>query len=379
MRNKSLFFAFLVSLASLFFASCDGGKVRDISFLTDSNIEIKVGDTYHLVVYVTPLDAEYELQWNSSDISVASVDDEGLVVGRGLGQCTVTVSAGDVSAQCTISVVSDGEHNPDDVNITGYGAVNSLFSVSPYDQVRFSRGNLQYQASTGTWRFAEYQYASLGAENGSISQDNAGWIDLFGWGTSGWSGGAVAFQPYATDTDDSHYTIAGSSNNGLNGGTALADWGRYNAISNGGNVSGQWRTLSDEEWAYLFDTLGARKDKWALATINNFYKGVVLLPDQWVRPEGVSYSHGASLGYQTNQYTNQQWLLLQKSGAVFLPNAGIREGTNVSAVNYDGYYWASTPDGASAAHALYIMGNTVSPKASRNRHYGLSVRLVWSY
>ena len=34
------------------------------------------------------------------------------------------------------------------------GALSGLFSVSATQQVRFSQGNLQYQASTQTWKFA---------------------------------------------------------------------------------------------------------------------------------------------------------------------------------------------------------------------------------
>jgi hypothetical protein len=35
------------------------------------------------------------------------------------------------------------------------GAVSGLYSVSPTLKVYFSMGNLQYQPSTGIWRFAE--------------------------------------------------------------------------------------------------------------------------------------------------------------------------------------------------------------------------------
>ena len=35
------------------------------------------------------------------------------------------------------------------------GVINGLFSVSSTKKVYFSQGNLQYQASTNTWRFAE--------------------------------------------------------------------------------------------------------------------------------------------------------------------------------------------------------------------------------
>lgn len=37
------------------------------------------------------------------------------------------------------------------------GALSGLFSVSADKQVYFSKGDLQYQASTDTWRFAENQ------------------------------------------------------------------------------------------------------------------------------------------------------------------------------------------------------------------------------
>ena len=51
------------------------------------------------------------------------------------------------------------------------GAINGLFSVSGSRQVYFSRGNLQYQASTNTWRFAEHQYDYIG--NPSLKNESA--------------------------------------------------------------------------------------------------------------------------------------------------------------------------------------------------------------
>ena len=63
------------------------------------------------------------------------------------------------------------------------GALSGLFSVSADKQVYFSQGNLQYQASTDTWRFAENQYDTIGALNANISSMYDGWIDFFRWGT----------------------------------------------------------------------------------------------------------------------------------------------------------------------------------------------------
>ena len=57
------------------------------------------------------------------------------------------------------------------------------FSVSSSKKIAFSLGNLQYNASTNKWRFAENQYDYIGEDNIHISDTYAGWIDLFGWGT----------------------------------------------------------------------------------------------------------------------------------------------------------------------------------------------------
>lgn len=73
------------------------------------------------------------------------------------------------------------------------GAVDGLFSVSATKKVYFSKGNLQYQASTNTWRFATNQWDRIGSGNSSISSSYSGWIDLFGWGTSGYNHGATCY------------------------------------------------------------------------------------------------------------------------------------------------------------------------------------------
>ena len=48
------------------------------------------------------------------------------------------------------------------------GAVNGMFSVSESHRVYFSKGNLQYQASSNTWRFAENQWDCVGVRNNLI-------------------------------------------------------------------------------------------------------------------------------------------------------------------------------------------------------------------
>lgn len=85
------------------------------------------------------------------------------------------------------------------------GACSGKFSVAKDRQVAFSKGNLQYRASTDTWRFAENQYDYIGNGNANKSATYDGWIDLFGWGTSGFDNtandpAAINYQPWATST-----------------------------------------------------------------------------------------------------------------------------------------------------------------------------------
>ena len=54
------------------------------------------------------------------------------------------------------------------------GAIKGVFSVSSSIKVQFSQGNLQYQASTNTWRFADNQWDFIGEANKNISSDYSG-------------------------------------------------------------------------------------------------------------------------------------------------------------------------------------------------------------
>ena len=55
--------------------------------------------------------------------------------------------------------------------------------------VTFATGNLQYQAITKTWRFAEPQWDIIGANPGNTTYSNratqTAWIDLFRFGATG--------------------------------------------------------------------------------------------------------------------------------------------------------------------------------------------------
>jgi hypothetical protein len=256
---------------------------------------------------------------------------------------------------------------------TSDNALPGLFSVSPTEQVRFSPGNLQYQASTDTWRFALNQYDVVGADNSNIAIDNDGWIDLFGWGTSGYAG----CEPYLTSTDASLYGIDESID------STNYDWGIYNAISNGGNSAGMWRLLSSDEWGYLLYERTGASDLLGVGCVAGV-NGLILLSDDFVLPDSIEFRHavasdsGEDLYRIVNDYTAVEWARMEAAGAVFFPAAGARIGKKVMYTAIAGYYWSSTPFEYDML-SIYCMGFDSSRavwEGLSNRTNGRSVRLV---
>lgn len=264
------------------------------------------------------------------------------------------------------------------------GAINGLFSVSASQQVWFSSGNLQYRASDGKWKFAEHQFDYIGGDNCNISQTYNGWIDLFGWGTSGWNSGAINYQPWSMSTNGDDYGPGGSfTNNSLIGSYANADWGQYNGISNGGDQTGIWRTLtggSGGEWDYVFNTRitksGLRYAKAEVANVN----GIILLPDDWTT---IIYSldntNNSSASFSSNVISATQWTKMENAGAVFLPAAGNRYGNSIRSIGSNGDYWSVTYDDYDdwdyACDMCFSNGELCTVN-SWIRSIGLSVRLI---
>ena len=301
-----------------------------------------------------------------------------------------------------------------------------VFTVAEGKTVTFSSGNLQYNAAQGshycadgsvqqgTWRFAEHQYDYIGKANSNISQSYDGWIDLFGWGTSGYNNtandpSALRYQPwdkatsristiptdsvlncetveitgeceweYTQYADDFYnwYGYGPSENmtdKDLTGTSANYDWGVYNAISNAGNQAGLWRTLSSAEWDYLFNTRKNAQYLWSCSTVNGV-GGMIILPDNFKKPSDISWTYQAN-NWTTNTYTTEQWATLEALGAVFLPASGGRDGADVAGVQYGGNYWSSSYNGRYNAYRLGFSSDRLTLQYV-DRFYGFSVRLV---
>ena len=286
------------------------------------------------------------------------------------------------------------------------GAINGLFTVNANgDQVYFSKGNLQYIGSAAVpyWKFADNQWDYFG-DNGQNDSYIHRKRDLFGWGTSGWDCGNTYYEPW-----DVGYLYYGGQyhvwsqsaqygpleNNNLTGNYSNSDWGVYNAISNGGNQSNLWRTLTSEEWIYVFHTRNTPSGiRFAKAQVNNV-NGVILLPDDWNSSVFQFYDNANEswAEYSSNVINISQWNTLQSAGAVFLPSTGMRTSNasgypgyliTISINSLDlGYYWSSTcssdQSSSIADRFSFYFSNSGCSIGTVSRGCGLAVRLVQDY
>lgn len=260
------------------------------------------------------------------------------------------------------------------IDFSNHGILPGLFSISETKQIHFSQGNLQYQASTSTWRFAENQYNVIGEDNSNISDSYEGWIDLFGWATSGYEGS----MPFQFSNKPEYYGPKGESIAGTN-----YDWGVFNKISNGGNNAGTWRLLTPTEWEYILNLRENASKLFGVGCVNDV-NGLILLPDSCIIPEEITFraavasDSGAELYRIVNDFTLDEWTILENIGAVFIPAAGARLEKKVMYVGIAGYYWTDTPFEYDSV-SVYCMGFDSSRavwEGLSNRTNGRSVRLV---
>ena len=257
---------------------------------------------------------------------------------------------------CVMALLFVGcEPNAPEVE-TGIG----VFSVSETKQVMFSPGNLQYHPANNKWRFAPGQFDYIGFANCKCSSTYNGWLDLFGWSTVATHFGV------STSTDYSDYS------------GSFVDWGT-NKIGN--DAPNTWRTLTYDEWNYLRYNRTNANDLVGVAQVNGV-NGLILLPDNWTCPSGITFKSGFHSNYGVDYYaayqtfTADQWSKLEAAGAVFLPASGSRNGSSVSSWQSYGHYWSATETSYSNYASCF---NFYSDGAYMNFNdylNGQSVRLV---
>ncbi len=277
-----------------------------------------------------------------------------------------------------LKLVVNNESQPEEA------CVKHLFTINENGkQVAFSSGNLQYKASTNTWRFAPNQYDIIGTDNSHISETYDGWIDLFGWGTSGYN----SSNPWLSSNAVNYYGPEEGNFDVNSGDNRNYDWGYYNDIQNGNTTDpkGTWRTLTMDEWEYLFYTRrvdGGLGYSWVTIDYSSGTSNGLLL-----YPEDFSFSNAGveriTIGNNlSTKIDNDTWQKLDAAGCIFLPAAGYRIGdSDFRYINQNFGYWSANI-GEEWYEADYMQGYfnfynifAIRP-ANTTRNYGMSVRLV---
>ncbi|MBQ3836192.1 MAG: hypothetical protein II814_03585, partial [Treponema sp.] len=381
--------------------------------ITPASVTVERGAAFALTLScadATPADAasvtKVTLNATSPKDFVPSASGTSLVVNAesfatwtGAKNVTVSVEGVVVGPVKVTATASGGGGGNEGVN-ENFVQSQKKFSVAAGKQVYFSQGNLQYQASTDTWRFAEHQYDVVPEEDlafTKVTSDYDEWIDVFGWGSSGY-GRAKPYTRDYSETDASGKTIQESLHvYGAIGVNIDYDWGVYNPIANGGNKKGLWYTLTLNEWNYLFNTRTNANSLHVPARIKenasseNTIAGIVLLPDDWTPasvPDGVSFTTTASSSaYDTNILTYDQWEKLETTGAVFLPSLGYQGSggsfynrSNDAGTSIEFDYWSSSCPNSTydTKYSIYSYYGTSFSSNSPSADNFMPVRLVKS-
>ena len=366
---------------------------------------MEAGSTYYVVVLPTALAGGLTMEFYGSD---------GKLLGKESSKNELTVARAKVKNLGTVSPVSPVK--PEGEVVPGVFTINSKG-----DQVQFAKGNLQYQASTNTWKFAEAQYIALGQGGGNqtVAESRATqseWIDLFGWGCTGIRHEGMtynSYQPWATSTNSQDYYKQQAKELSVENYT---DWGCLFS-----DADNEWFTLSKDEWLYLNNSRSNSDGSTTIQTSNkdkrpyyayievNGVPGDLYFADDWTYdkwPSDVTkptyFNHCGSAGSTTyGSYTVDEFKKIEATGAVFFPITGFRKGVAVGeglkrpagTGNRVGIYSTRTPKNQTQA-AIYVFtsgdgrysnGSTTSQTAigtnipggtENDAHEGYAVRLV---
>lgn len=241
------------------------------------------------------------------------------------------------------------------------GELPGRFTInSNGDKICFSRGLLQFNPAKYEFRFAENQYDIIGKDNEKIAPNYDGWIDLFGWGTSGFMG----CQPTEVSENASDYGPASGDIAGTN-----YDWGVYNPITNGGNKEGLWRTPTADEWAYLMNNRPNASKLIVRCSVCG-RGGYLILPDDFWNNRLRMPLDITAADCSVNQYTAEQWSQLEALGVVFMPSVGERKAKTYSN-GYLGVWLANASSSSSSAHSGDWVG-----RPGFFKYRGFGVRLI---
>lgn len=203
----------------------------------------------------------------------------------------------------------------------GKGADNKAGTADDV-QVRFSQGNLYWDGDSYEFEANQYTIGTWNAENH---------VNYFFWSKGESVAKAESYSDVSAAASDVFFTNATAE-------TAKADF----TVS---GVTGEFRTLSAEEWTYILSTRENAADLLVEdVTVCGVEHCLVIAPDACLN----SYVFDKT----KKSYDAAAWATAEAAGLVCLPPAGYRDGTDVKSGEGNGFYWASTTDAADKASNL---------------------------
>lgn len=104
----------LIIVLAFSLTACEDGACERIELNKYEVTLTEEGDTFGLKVTTDPRDTSDDVEFESSDEDVATVNSRGLITAVGSGHATITVTCGDETEYCEVSCNFSGRHPGDD-------------------------------------------------------------------------------------------------------------------------------------------------------------------------------------------------------------------------------------------------------------------------
>ena len=340
-------FTFTISeISSNIDAILDYAPPVTIKVLCDSNGKVWIGDDQsktsgqfetgqQVVIHALPNDEFRFFRWNDNNRETSR-----------------TITVGELEATYSASFISSD-------------LIPGLFTVnSNGKQVFFSNGNLYWDGFK--YCFEDNQY-TVYSKSGDEPEHH---IAHFYWSKrEGVARSLSNYYDVGTSSDDVFF----ANNPGSFKANEHTGWSVLT-----GNSDGEWKYLINRDNAYG-QTIRSGKYMYGVKVCGSV-NCLILLPDDWKWGE-----NGVGTGWLSkySESTIVKWSTMEAAGAVCLPAAGYRNGSNgsASAVISGGYgfYWTSTPSDDSYAYDLNFLSDFVYPVDRQPRSGAYAVRLVTEY
>ena len=369
--------------------------------MSESTLTLNSGSTAQLSVTATPPDAlNPSVTWSSSNESVATVDQNGLVTAVAGGTCTITATAVDgsgKSASCQVTVIqlvtsitlsetslrleSDGykklsatiePSNASNKEVTWTSSDESVAQVTSVGGVAaIGKGQctITCAATDGSGVTATCEVIVYRDDSGTINGRD--YVDLDLPSGTLWATCNVG----ATNPEDYGDYFAWGETTGYNDGKATFNWSTYK-LCNGSNTT---MTKYCTNSSYGNDGFTDNKTELDLEDDAAY----VNWGSAWRMPSIDQYRELINSSYTTTEWTTQNGvygrLITSKSNgnSVFLPAAGDRSSSSLVSAGSYGYYWSRTLNSDAPDYAWYPgFGSSYIYAGNSGRYFGFSVRPV---